>query len=209
MIPELSREAEALRARVSTLEAQLHRAGSQANIGHPASTGQDLATPKLEEDATRRAVQSSVGIIFSLLAEMDSFCKILIRDHHASSDHDAQVGVMKVSQQEQQEIEQCFKVLDSFRNDNKSLRSTVQTLTAALNDAQNSLERAENMLGDFAEVRLACGTSSNAEMMAELAKAEQMRVQLIQKVHLSEKEKNELLHSSEKEKNELSSALSR
>jgi hypothetical protein len=46
-------------------------------------------------------------------------------------------------------------------------------------------------------------------MMAELAKAEQMRVQLIQKIHLSEKEKNELLHSSEKEKNELSSALSR
>lgn len=208
MIPESSREAEALRARVSTLEAQLHRAGSEASIGHPASIGQDLATPKLEGDATRRAVQSSVGIMFSLLAEMDSFCKILIRDHHAPSDHDAQVGVMKVSQQEQQEIEQCFKVLDSFRNDNKSLRSTVQTLTAALNDAQNSLERAENMLGDFAEVRLACGTSS-AEMMAELAKAEQMRVQLIQKVHLSEKEKNELLDSSEKEKNELISALSR
>lgn len=208
MIPESSREAEALRARVSTLEAQLHRAGSEASIGHPASIGQDLATPKLEGDATRRAVQSSVGIMLSLLAEMDSFCKILIRDHHASSDHDAQVGVMKVSQQEQQEIEQCFKVLDSFRNDNKSLRSTVQTLTAALNDAQNSLERAENMLGDFAEVRLACGTSS-AEMMAELAKAEQMRVQLIQKVHLSEKEKNELLDSSEKEKNELISALSR
>ena len=205
MIPELSREAEALRARVSILEAQLHRAGSEASIGHP----QDLATPKLEEDATKRAVQSSVGIMFSLLAEMDSFCKILIRDHYASSDHDAQVGVMKVSPQEQEEIERCFKVLDSFRNDNKSLRSTVQTLAAALNDAQNSLERAENVLSDYAEVRPMCGTSGNAEMMAELAKAEQMRAQLIHKIHLSENEKNELLHSSEKEKNELCFALSR